>query len=278
MTQIRVTHPTLVAQEGAKDYWACNGDGNIVLFDTTHRTNRYCAKLGCFTTVGNDGETIILAVLITMQERQQDFEWGFKEFMKAFRVAPGVICTDGDPAIAAAVRAVFPSSTKHQLCLFHLSLNFKDHIKKCFPSQSDYVPVLDAFWRIAKETDERKRETFDDDFDQLVAWVASSGGAEDNVAKATEWLETLRKKNYQWAARFTWATCTRGVHSTQVRCAYILQSCAAATAGVLLCAADVRCCLTRGPAPFGLAARCLMCARSVPRPSTPPSRGSSGPG
>ncbi|MEM8647459.1 MAG: hypothetical protein AAGF86_14090 [Pseudomonadota bacterium] len=207
-------------QEGAQTYWARNGNGNVVFFDTTHRTNRYCAKIGCFTTVGPNGDTIILAVYITMEETTENFVWAFDQFRECFKPPPAVLITDGDPKMAAAKVAVFPASTKHHLCIYHLSLNFAEHIKKCFADMKDYKVVLDAFWRLAKETDERTAndDSFNEEFDQIVSFVEVSGAAEKTVTDAVDWLNTkLRDRKEMWAARYTWAYFTFGAHSTEVR-------------------------------------------------------------
>ena len=48
--------------------------------------------------------------------------------LKPFRHPPKIIITDGDPAMAAAIRNVY-SSTIHLLCTFHIGQNIVKHIK-----------------------------------------------------------------------------------------------------------------------------------------------------
>lgn len=91
-----------------------------VLFDTKHGTNRYGLRLGCFTTVGRDGGTVLLATAMMTHEDQQSFEWAFLQFKKFFGVQPHCMFTDGDKAMAAAMRTILPQ-TKHCLCIWHLS-------------------------------------------------------------------------------------------------------------------------------------------------------------
>jgi hypothetical protein len=119
--------------------------GGVVLYDTTWGTNRYGMKLGCFTTVGRNGETIILAASLLMHETDDSFVWAFEQFRKAFRIPPSVFVTDGDPKMASAVSKIFPDSTKHMLCIYHLSLNFTEHIKPLFPDQADFKVATDLF-------------------------------------------------------------------------------------------------------------------------------------
>ena len=91
-----------------------------VLFDTKHGTNRYGLRLGCFTTVGRDGGTVLLATAMMAHEDQQSFEWAFQQFKDFFGVQPHCMFTDGDKAMAAAMKTTLPE-TKHYLCTWHLS-------------------------------------------------------------------------------------------------------------------------------------------------------------
>jgi hypothetical protein len=91
-----------------------------VLFDTKHGTNRYGLRLGCFTTVGRDGGTVLLATAMITHEDQLSFEWAFDQFKKFFISQPHCMFTDGDKAMAAAMRTTLPQ-TKHYLCIWHLS-------------------------------------------------------------------------------------------------------------------------------------------------------------
>jgi hypothetical protein len=209
-----------LAQENALDHWLLNGAGNVVLYDTTWGTNAYGMKLGCFTTIGRDGQTIILAVTLLMHENDDSFVWAFEQFLKTFRVAPSVFITDGDPKMARAVAKVFPARTQHMLCIYHLSLNFHEHIKPLFPDKEQFNRAVDLFWRIAKETDERSKTRFEDDWSELTTLASSSTiDNEEKVDAAVEWLGTLASRRQKWAARFTWSTQTLGAHSTQVRSA-----------------------------------------------------------
>jgi len=144
-------------------------------------------------------------VLISMQEREDDFTWAFEQFMIAFKVAPRVIVTDGDPAMAAAVRNVFATATKHHLCVYHISLNFTEHIKKCFSDVGDWKVVLDAFWRVAKETDQRKANdaAFNQEFDAIVAYVENAECTDKTKQGALKWLESLRERKEKWESRAT---------------------------------------------------------------------------
>lgn len=132
-----------------------------------------------------------------------------------------MIITDGDVAIAIAIRAVFPSS-RHVLCVYHLSLNFKTHIYPLFANDNEaWLRQNGRFWHIAKETDVRSRDTFDAEFDPLIEALADLDIEPDTDKwkkreSAIAWLESLRTRRERWAYRFTWSEQTLGANSSQV--------------------------------------------------------------
>jgi zinc finger SWIM domain-containing protein 3 len=99
-----------------------------ILFDTKHGTNRYGLRLGCFTTVGRDGGTVLLGTTLLSHEDQESFEWAFLQFREALGGQPHCIFTDGDKAMANAISVTLPE-TKHFLCIWHLSQNIIKNTK-----------------------------------------------------------------------------------------------------------------------------------------------------
>jgi hypothetical protein len=119
--------------DGAAETWKRASGFSIALFDTTHSTNQYDMRLGCFTTRNEDGRTILLAVSLVKNEDARSFAWVFGKFKESFASEPDVLLTDGDPAMAAAAKSVFPG-TRHLLCTWHISQNLLTHALKLFPT------------------------------------------------------------------------------------------------------------------------------------------------
>ena len=119
--------------DGAAEAWKRASGMSIALFDTTHSTNKYDMRLGCFTSRNEDGGTILLAVSFVKREDTRSFAWVFGKFKESFASAPDVLLTDGDPGMAAAAKTVFPG-TRHLLCTWHISQNLLMHALKLFPS------------------------------------------------------------------------------------------------------------------------------------------------
>ena len=241
--------------DGSYNEWAQVKDSNVVIFDATHGTNRYGLKLCCFTTVGPTGMTVILALAMLKHEDADDIEWAFRCFAKTFKTAPLIIFTDGASSIEVAFDRVNGNgdiweSTKHHLCVYHLSKNLYQHLRALFITKPEVWKELHGmFWALAKTSD----ATFAGNA-QSGDWTAVLEGGESpfvtvlsavsEVYSSLEWntfdsawqkmfdlaereavgstktsgLDFLRKLyrlRYKWAACFTWRLFTGGVNSTQ---------------------------------------------------------------
>ena len=123
--------------DGALDEWARAAGGmRLTLFDTTHNTNVYGMRLGCFTASNSENQAVLLAVSLVNREDAQSFEWVYEQFKKAFGTEPDTILTDGDLAMAAAAKKVLPAS-RHLLCVWHISQNLLTHVNRLFPNRGD---------------------------------------------------------------------------------------------------------------------------------------------
>ena len=104
-------------------------------------------RLGIFSTAGRDGSTVLLGASLLAHEDQQSFEWAFKEFKKAFGTHPHCIFTDGDKAMAAAIRSTWPH-TKHLLCTWHLSQTIIKNTKgdHAHPQLAPTTTIITTLW------------------------------------------------------------------------------------------------------------------------------------
>ena len=119
--------------DGAREHWdGTAGGARLTLFDTTHGTDAYGMKLGCFTAKDRNKRIILLAVSLIKREDAQSFEWVYNNFKKAFGSHPDVLLTDGDLAMAAACARVLPES-RHLLCAWHIGQNLLTHALRLFP-------------------------------------------------------------------------------------------------------------------------------------------------
>ncbi|XP_056694914.1 protein FAR1-RELATED SEQUENCE 5-like [Spinacia oleracea] len=97
--------------------------GDVLVFDTTFRTNKYNLICAPFVGINNHWKNTMFACAFIGDETTESFVWVFETFLKAMGGKhPISIFTDQDADIAAGIEQVFPSS-RHRLCLWHLSKN-----------------------------------------------------------------------------------------------------------------------------------------------------------
>lgn len=99
--------------------------GDVVVFDTIYRTNRYnikCAPL----------EKYIVWLCFLTHKSIASFIWVFQTFLEVLGgKAPKTIFINQDSAMASAVKEVFPN-TVHRLCVWHSLLNAKQNISHLY--------------------------------------------------------------------------------------------------------------------------------------------------
>jgi hypothetical protein len=147
------------------------------------------------------------------------FAWVFRAFQRAFGSSPTVIYTDSDAAMAGAIFLVWPTSTTHLLCVYHIWKNFYTHIKPlCVPGGGGFQKAAGFFWCLAKASDESSIDTFDAEWGTLVDFVTAEcvGRAGVKTAEnALAWLSRLYEKRKQFAARWVSTHRTLCMFSTQ---------------------------------------------------------------
>ncbi|KAG8374726.1 hypothetical protein BUALT_Bualt10G0025900 [Buddleja alternifolia] len=80
-----------------KDY---NVYGNVVLFDTTYRTNKNYKPLALFVGLNNHRKMVIFGAALLYDEITESFKWICEAFLRAMsRKKPKTIITDQDPAM-----------------------------------------------------------------------------------------------------------------------------------------------------------------------------------
>ncbi|XP_012855877.1 PREDICTED: protein FAR1-RELATED SEQUENCE 5-like [Erythranthe guttata] len=104
--------------------------GDVLVFDSTYKTNIYCFPVVLFSGVNSHLCTCIFGVAIMYKETTQQYMWLLQtllEFMGG--KPPKAVLTDQDGAMRAVIRIVFPEAA-HRLCCWHISRNVESNIKK----------------------------------------------------------------------------------------------------------------------------------------------------
>jgi hypothetical protein len=121
---------------------------DVLVIDTTQRTNRFNMILMLIIGVDNHDRTRLLAQALTINERADTFQWIFEAITRNVGQHPLVVLTDADPALDSSLAEVFPSSTRLH-CTFHLKLNISKNLA-CLRGdldefKMDFRTVRDAY-------------------------------------------------------------------------------------------------------------------------------------
>ena len=115
--------------------------------------------------------------------------------------------------------------TVHLLCTYHLSLNLHTHFCSLFPplkkgetGGGGWKKFKSKWWKIALIHERSSCSNFEAEWAELLQMLPAEPENEKAAKRyrdALTWLEGLKKKSPQWAARYTWAFATYCAHSTQ---------------------------------------------------------------
>ncbi|ERN03947.1 hypothetical protein AMTR_s00079p00050740 [Amborella trichopoda] len=94
--------------------------GDVVVFNTTYRSNGYSMPFGIWVGVNNHGDTCLFGCVLLRDERVQSFSWAMKTFLGLMNgTMSQTILTDQDLAHKVAIYKELPN-TKHAFCIWHL--------------------------------------------------------------------------------------------------------------------------------------------------------------
>ncbi|XP_021727208.1 protein FAR1-RELATED SEQUENCE 5-like [Chenopodium quinoa] len=97
--------------------------GDVVVFDTTYRTNRYNLICAPIIGINNHWRNCMFGCAFIGDEKIESFVWLLETSKKSMGgKCPISIFTDQDQAMCSAIQKVFPE-VRHRLCLWHLEQN-----------------------------------------------------------------------------------------------------------------------------------------------------------
>ena len=99
--------------------------GDVVVFDSTYKMNRYGMPFVPFVGVNNHRCTTVFGCAIVSDETEATYVWLLQTFMRAnCQQKPKSIITDGDAAMLRAIRSVL-SDVLHRICSWHIEKNMQ---------------------------------------------------------------------------------------------------------------------------------------------------------
>ncbi|KAJ1698109.1 hypothetical protein LUZ63_006621 [Rhynchospora breviuscula] len=116
--------------------------GDVVTFDSTYQTNKYCMPLAPFIGVNHHRMNIYFGFAILRSEATISFIWLFQTWVKAmYGKKPKAIITDQDPAMRIAIKEVLPN-TVHRCCQWHVMRNASEHLGAIYNMKEDFEDDL----------------------------------------------------------------------------------------------------------------------------------------
>ncbi|XP_042065219.1 protein FAR1-RELATED SEQUENCE 5-like [Salvia splendens] len=117
--------------------------GDIVAFDSTYNTNRYCMIFTPFTGKDNHGRPVTFAAGLVCNEKTGAFAWLFRHFVECMGVAPKMIVTDQDLGMRSAIEEVLVG-TRHRWCMWHIMHKWATKVPNRLLRDDDFKKKFNA--------------------------------------------------------------------------------------------------------------------------------------
>ncbi|CAO2196946.1 unnamed protein product [Urochloa humidicola] len=170
--------------------------GDVVVFDSTYRMNRYKMPFVPFVGLNHHRSTTVFGCGIVSDERTETCVWMLRALMKEMcQQKPKSIITDGDYSMMKAIRQVLPG-VNHRICSWHVEENLPKHLSK--KSVEAFRPLI--YYGSSPATFEHRWKAF---------------VAKYQTAKNSHWLRMMYNNKKLWAASFHFENFFLGMKSNQ---------------------------------------------------------------
>ncbi|KAK9063004.1 hypothetical protein SSX86_016874 [Deinandra increscens subsp. villosa] len=171
----------------ADDVSRCNYEtfGDVLAFDATYKTNKYCMIFVPFTGVDHHKKCVTFGAALLFDESTESYTWLLQTFLKAHGKQPRLVLTDQDAAMEKAIIAVFTSST-HRLCMWHIMRKLPANVKGGVVENTDLRKRIHKLvWNliIDQDTFEEKWADLIDEFD-----LSSNTWLQQMFAIRSDWV------------------------------------------------------------------------------------------
>ncbi|KAH6796316.1 hypothetical protein C2S51_037302 [Perilla frutescens var. frutescens] len=174
--------------------------GDVLVFDTTYRTNKYNMIYAPFVGLNNHKKNVMFGCAFLTDEKIDTFEWLFEVFKKSMKLkCPVTIFTDQDLAITNALSKVFPDA-RHRLCIWHLYQNAVSRFGRLKGNKA----FNDAFQRCLTGCVNKE------EFERCWASMVSVHGLEGNT-----WFARLYDLREKWCTAYNKDYFSAGILSSQ---------------------------------------------------------------
>ncbi|KAI8574614.1 hypothetical protein RHMOL_Rhmol01G0367800 [Rhododendron molle] len=172
--------------------------GDVLVFDTTYRTNAYKKPFVILAGVSNNFTTTIFGCALLSKETEDTYNWVLSTFLEAMDgKRPISVVTNGDLAMRNAIRNIFPDA-RHRLCSWHLEQNAAKNVH-ILEFVSDFTTLM-------------QMECDVEEFETIWADMVSHYGLQTNA-----WVVEMYSDRERWAEAYLLGHFFAGMRSTQ-RC------------------------------------------------------------
>ncbi|CAL5436510.1 unnamed protein product [Camellia sinensis] len=156
--------------------------GDVLVFDTTYKTNAYKKPFVIFVGVNNHFETTIFACNLLVDVTIATYTWVLQKLLETMdNKRPVSVLIDGDMAMREAIQKVFPNA-KHRLCNWHMHRNakrnvrvdgFEGHFKHLMDLDANEVVFEEAWSKMVRKYGLQNNKWVSDTYNNKGMWAQS---------------------------------------------------------------------------------------------------------
>ncbi|KAL6189242.1 hypothetical protein ACLB2K_040631 [Fragaria x ananassa] len=175
-----------------------NAFGDVVIIDSTYKTNIYSCPVILFVGSNNHRGTVLFAYAIVADENEATFTWVIEKFLQSINNKhPITVLTDGEKVMCIVLKTLM-STTRHRLCAWHIGRNIGQNVKDV-EVQKQLGKMVYASYTI-------------DEWEEAWGDIVAKHGLEEDPC-----ITALYEKRDRWAEAFFRGNFFAGMCSTQ-RC------------------------------------------------------------
>ncbi|XP_074373892.1 protein FAR1-RELATED SEQUENCE 5-like [Apium graveolens] len=169
--------------------------GDVVTFDPTYRTNRYCMPFIPITGVNHHYQNILFGFALVRDETEASYKWVLRTWLEAVdNKPPRTIITDQHIALGNAIVEVMPMpQTKHTYCTWHISSKFPEKLSYLCTNYQEFKTEFNAcvYKSLTPTEFEGRWEKLVEKYDlEDHAWF------NDMYAIRTQWIGAYTKQHF----------------------------------------------------------------------------------
>ena len=162
--------------------------GDVLLFDSTYKTNVYNRPLVLFVGVNHHRASVLFGAAVLSDETAETYVWALKMFKLSMAESgppPPSVLTDGDEAMHKAMVDELPKS-RHRLCAWHVMRNAKEKIRD-HETYREFKRCM--YWSMSIDQ-------FEETWRGMVQKMEEAPGGVSLNLKA--WLDSMYRKRERW--------------------------------------------------------------------------------